>query len=130
MNKELLGRSGFWHFSSPHTLGWPVRVPVTVIGFGRGRVKVRCRMASGAFTERFVREEELQVRTHFGRKSRVQHCKHKGCPASYVNEFRLERHEAEKHVLCSCGRYFTENGMSRHLAQVTRRGIEHPKQKA
>lgn len=54
------------------------------------------------------------------------YCKHKGCPASYIAEVYLQKHEAKPHFLCTCGRFFTLHGKSIHLAQVRIRNIKHP----
>lgn len=123
---ELLGRRGYWLLSSRQTMGWTVKVPVLVIGFGRGKVKVQATLGDGRTVEKFVPENRLQVRTHFGRTSKVYRCKHEGCPVQYVNPYRIETHEAEKHIRCKCGRHFTAHGLAKHLGSFTRRGIKHP----
>lgn len=59
---------------------------------------------------------------------RYEPCPHRGCPVRLRPDY-LKAHEAQLHVICTCGRSFTEAGLSRHLAQVRRfphLALEHP----
>jgi len=126
MNPDLIGKKGWWLFTPPHALGYLVRIPVTVIGSGYGRVKVRVCHADGSECTRFVPESQLRLRTRPGRKSRAQRCPYEGCPASYITVEGLDRHVGTPHTRCACGRYFTADGLVKHLGQCRRRGIQHP----
>jgi hypothetical protein len=56
------------------------------------------------------------------------HCKHAGCPVYYSagGEHAMRRHEAEPHVVCTCGRHFTNAGLAQHLSKVRKFNKPHP----
>lgn len=53
-------------------------------------------------------------------------CPWRGCPDVRIRPEIRDRHAAELHFLCTCGRNFTARGIVAHRAGVVRHGSPHP----
>jgi len=60
------------------------------------------------------------------RHPRKHPCTWSGCPRTFVRLDYAQRHSAELHLTCTCGRNFTVRAFPAHVAGVTRHRIAHP----
>lgn len=114
MDEDILGMTGYWKRRTKETFGYAVSIPIHIIGFGRGRVKVRITTAEGREITRFVHRSEIRVSRRPGKRSTRVKCRHSGCPVHYINRTIMDKHEAVTHMQCKCGRFFTSTSMIYH----------------
>lgn len=60
MNNFTVGDKIVWLHEPSGGYGYVFKIPGEVIGFGRGRVKIRVQKANGEHAERFVKEQSLK----------------------------------------------------------------------